>query len=152
MLAEWKLIFANEYRRFLHALVGTTGDALVVTAEGAVLGYLIFEERATISGSSARIIAFRVIPQYRGLGYGRALLAELMVLARQAGWERISVDVGVGAERAMHLYKSVGFEPTSMVLEVFPGQLRFAGPDSPHSSAKSPVNSTDREGPQVVAA
>lgn len=45
----------------------------------------------------------------RGKGYGRALMQNLLELARSAGVKRITLEVKDTNERAVNLYKSLGF-------------------------------------------
>lgn len=52
-----------------------------------------------------------VDPAARGMGAGRALLAEAIVWARSKGAEQARLGVTVAESPAMHLYKSHGFYP-----------------------------------------
>jgi ribosomal protein S18 acetylase RimI-like enzyme len=48
-------------------------------------------------------------PQFRGLGIGRALCAEVIGLARQLGYESMRLDTLPSMEKAKALYGSLGF-------------------------------------------
>lgn len=59
----------------------------------------------------AEVKRMYVAPAWRGLGYGRQLLAALEAAARSAGRERIVLETGVRNLRALRLYASCGYEP-----------------------------------------
>jgi ribosomal protein S18 acetylase RimI-like enzyme len=56
------------------------------------------------------IYGFIVHPDYRGRGYGRQMLQEIIHIARDKSDKPIMLDVDVTNERALGLYRSVGFE------------------------------------------
>ncbi len=49
-------------------------------------------------------------PAYNGRGLGEKMLREVLDLAKQHGVKRVELSVGTANERAIHLYKKVGFE------------------------------------------
>jgi len=59
------------------------------------------------------IYGLGVLPEYRGLGYGRAIL--LMSLQRLKDAHQIGLQVSAVNARALGLYKSCGFEETSVM-------------------------------------
>jgi len=64
------------------------------------------------SGGEAGIYGFGVLPEYRGRGYGRQILALVIQMALAAGPERIILEVAPENDRALGLYLSVGFRET----------------------------------------
>lgn len=52
-------------------------------------------------------------PTHLGLGVRRAVLGRIVEVARARGYERLSLETGSGHSfaPAVHLYRSVGFEP-----------------------------------------
>ncbi len=58
----------------------------------------------------AGIYGFVVHPEYRGKGYGRQFLQEVIRLLRSEGLETIMLEVDVTNINALNLYLSVGFE------------------------------------------
>jgi ribosomal protein S18 acetylase RimI-like enzyme len=56
------------------------------------------------------INTFGVIPQYRGRGYGRQILAATIEDLLDEQWKRIMIEVGVENPRALSVYRSCGFK------------------------------------------
>jgi len=52
-----------------------------------------------------------VAPAYRGKGFGRFLLSEILRHARENGFERAEVQTLADNQTALSLYQSLGFEP-----------------------------------------
>jgi GNAT superfamily N-acetyltransferase len=51
-----------------------------------------------------------VAPEFRGLGFARAMLAHLEELARSLGAERVVLETGMRQPEAMRLYESSGYD------------------------------------------
>ncbi|WP_284640592.1 GNAT family N-acetyltransferase [Paenibacillus silviterrae] len=116
-----------------YAVLADSGELEQVTAEYredeslGLFGYV--EEEDTIgvigfrkTGDELRIKHMAVQPEYRGMGYGRGLLLELMLLTkpekvvceayadavdfyRNLGFEVIAIDEGPGGERFVCTYE-----------------------------------------------
>jgi ribosomal protein S18 acetylase RimI-like enzyme len=56
------------------------------------------------------IYSFGIIPDYQGRGYGRQMLEEVIRSIRAYSQKAIMLDVDVTNERALHLYRSCGFD------------------------------------------
>jgi len=54
-------------------------------------------------------IGIALYQKYIGNGLGRVLINRLIKVAKDSGFEQIELDVVEGNERAISLYKSVGF-------------------------------------------
>lgn len=84
-----------------------TEDAVgvVCLSDGRVVGYggMIY------SPFDAQITDIAVLPAYRGCGFGRALLQDLIARAKQRGAEEISLEVRASNTPAIALYASHGF-------------------------------------------
>jgi ribosomal protein S18 acetylase RimI-like enzyme len=63
----------------------------------------------------AYISNLTVDPDYRGLGYGRALLAAGLAHLQQRGARSISLGVDGGNATPLQLYRSAGFQVTSSI-------------------------------------
>ncbi len=59
------------------------------------------------------ITALGIAPDYRGQGYGRALLLWAVTELSAAGFERIALEVETENANALGLYRSAGFEVTN---------------------------------------
>lgn len=96
--------FRNELTQNLFA------KYMVMELEGTVLGYggmwLIIDE--------AHITNIAVRENYRGLGYGKQLLMEMMKTAHWLGALRMTLEVRVTNERAQSLYRKMGFYPAGV--------------------------------------
>ena len=70
----------------------------------------------SISGPSfsADIQTVAVAPEERGNGWGRALVAHLLRVAREAGAEQVMLEVRADNEVAQSLYRGLGFEQISV--------------------------------------
>jgi ribosomal protein S18 acetylase RimI-like enzyme len=61
------------------------------------------------------IYGFAVLPEYRGFGYGRAMLKQSIEKMKASGAKEIMLQVVPENERALNLYKSCGFTETSVM-------------------------------------
>lgn len=59
--------------------------------------------------------------KYTGMGIGRKMIEKLFVIAREKGFEQIELEVVADNERAIHLYKSMGFE----IYGTFPNNMKY---------------------------
>jgi GNAT superfamily N-acetyltransferase len=65
------------------------------------------------SDGDAEIKRMYVVPEARGLGLARRILAELEADARAAGRVRMVLETGIQQPEAIRLYETSGYEPTS---------------------------------------
>lgn len=79
---------------------------LIVEVDQRVVGYcgvwIIIDE--------AHITNIALLPEYRGMKLGEALMARVMEVAREMGAMRVTLEVRVSNERAQNLYRKFGFE------------------------------------------
>lgn len=78
---------------------------LVAEADGAVAGYIGVQE---ICGEGY-VTNVAVLPQYRRRGIGERLLREAACGAKARGCDFLSLEVRVGNEAAIRLYRRIGF-------------------------------------------
>ncbi len=64
-------------------------------------------------GQQVGIYGFVVRPEYRGRGYGRLLLQEVITTIHEEGSKDILLEVDVNNTNALELYRSCGFEITA---------------------------------------
>ena len=95
-----------------------TPGALLLVAETPghdVVGHLwIALERHVGRGGGAWIYDIEVVPEYRGHGYGRALLTAAEEVVASRGVDVLGLNVFGTNEVARNLYESSGFETTAM--------------------------------------
>jgi RimJ/RimL family protein N-acetyltransferase len=60
-------------------------------------------------------LGISLLQEYWGLGIGRALMRDIILWAREKGFEQLELGVVAGNERAIGLYRSLGFEITGSV-------------------------------------
>ena len=58
----------------------------------------------------AEVKRMYVVPDARGQGHARALLAVIEDTARELGYERVRLDTGAGQPHARALYESAGYQ------------------------------------------
>ncbi|GCE11559.1 GNAT family N-acetyltransferase [Tengunoibacter tsumagoiensis] len=81
----------------------------VVELDNIVVGKL----DVSISNQTIFIYGFGVLPEYRGRGYGRQLLAWVIQHYLTEGYRSFALEVAVENEHALGLYTSCGFAVTS---------------------------------------
>lgn len=74
-----------------------------------IIGKVHLELNQGISG----IYGFGVLPQYRGMGYGREILIGSIIKLQERNAQEIMLQVATKNNNALNLYKSCGFEVTS---------------------------------------
>lgn len=80
-------------------LVGLDDDATAVCVGGV----------KRLDDETAEIKRMYVLPEARGRGAARALLAALEGAARELGYSRVRLDTGVSQHHARALYESAGY-------------------------------------------
>jgi ribosomal protein S18 acetylase RimI-like enzyme len=98
------------------------GGILIAEENGQVVGYVALwlemqpEDYWTSLAGYAYISDLAVLPEQRGHGLGRALLAEAERLARQLGASALKINVLARNAIAWQLYRSVGFRDYEITL------------------------------------
>ncbi len=102
------------HRSFPNGLESNEHSLLCIDAEIdgelKLVGYLWHS--VNVSDKSTFIYDFFVSNKYRGLGYGTQSISELEVQLQSIGINQIKLRVAYHNERALKLYKDVGFEVT----------------------------------------
>lgn len=78
-------------------------------------GKTIGKIRIEFFDSSAYLLGFGILPEYRGKGLGRAALSETLHLIAEQGIKKAELDVVATNAKALGLYKSVGFMEESVM-------------------------------------
>jgi len=59
--------------------------------------------------------------EYTGKGLGRFMMETMLETAKKIGLEQLELEVVAGNDRAMHLYKAMGFE----IYGTFPDNMKY---------------------------
>lgn len=92
--------------RVLQDLQKPTHRFFIATLQGQPVGSL----GVATPGQYPYIVAFGVLPDFRGRGYGRQMLEEVVSILLAEGTQRILIEVETENEHALSLYRSCGFE------------------------------------------
>ncbi len=79
--------------------------ASILEDEGRIVGYFLL----SLAAGEAHILNICIAPELQGRGHGRALLRELLQLARERGAQRIFLEVRPSNLHAISLYHDEGF-------------------------------------------
>jgi N-acetylglutamate synthase-like GNAT family acetyltransferase len=89
-----------------YSLASSGGIFYLVESEGAIIGMGALHQISERKGAIRRMY---IQPAYRGKGYGRILLQQLLEKAKEFGYDTIYLDTGQFMVAAQHLYHSFGF-------------------------------------------
>jgi GNAT superfamily N-acetyltransferase len=102
--------------------VSSRGIYYFVELEGAIIGMGALHQIREKTGEIKRMY---IRPAYRGKGYGKALLEQLLQKAKEFGYHSIYLDSARFMTAAHHLYRSFGFVERKEYPETeIPPQLR----------------------------
>ena len=87
---------------------GRSLAVFIVVADRHPVGYCSLDPIST-EENAAYVGLLGLHPDYLGRGFGKALLLECVERTRQLGKERLDLDTWPGNERAVPLYKKMGF-------------------------------------------
>ena len=97
-------------REFIRSLLGGAGvQLLAVDPNEVVVGWCDIVRNPHEGFRHVGRLGMGLLPDYRGRGFGRQLVAQAVRAARQAGIERIELEVFASNERAIALYRTLGF-------------------------------------------
>ena len=87
-----------------------TLPGFVCTVEGRIVGYCFG------SGGTGEVVVLAMLPQYEGLGLGKALLGLCMAELRSRGQTRLFLGCSANpAHRSHGFYRHLGWRPTGSV-------------------------------------
>jgi RimJ/RimL family protein N-acetyltransferase len=105
---EVTLTVRHYRRRFRHSW--TSEEAELVAVEGTcVIGHLNVSREESPATRHVASLGMSVVPDRRGQGVGRALLQSCLDWAREFGVEKLALSVYPDNERALGLYRKMGF-------------------------------------------
>jgi ribosomal protein S18 acetylase RimI-like enzyme len=94
---------ASSLERFRKVILEGTKNKnalFVATDEGRVVGWCEIERSSFPMHAHAGDLAMGLLPEYRGLGYGRALIERAMQRAFASGFKRVALGVFADNARA----------------------------------------------------
>jgi ribosomal protein S18 acetylase RimI-like enzyme len=97
-------------REFVRRILGGAGvQLLAVTPNDVVVGWCDIVRNPHEGFHHVGRLGMGLLPDYRGRGLGKQLVAQAVRAARQAGIERVELEVFASNERAIALYRALGF-------------------------------------------
>ena len=101
----------------LRDTIASSGHHLMSLREGRAVGFLL----SSFVLDEAQLLLIGVSPDWQGVGVGGQLLKELINRSRDQGRKLIYLEVRSGNERAIRLYRSLGFIDIGVRRDYYPG-------------------------------
>ena len=101
----------------LRDTIVSSGHHLMSLREGRAVGFLL----SNFVLDEAQLLLIGVSPDCQGIGAGGQLLKELINRSQEQGRKLIYLEVRSGNERAIHLYRSLGFIDIGVRRDYYPG-------------------------------
>ena len=101
----------------LRDTIASSGHHLMSLREGRAVGFLL----SSFVLDEAQLLLIGVSPDWQGVGVGGQLLKELINRSRDQGRKLIYLEVRSGTERAIRLYRSLGFIDIGVRRDYYPG-------------------------------
>ncbi len=106
--------FAHYKKKVEDRIFRCVADVYILETDDKIIGEITvhYGEKSpleTISGKRVYFSAFRILPEYRGNGYGKKFLNEVMSLLKCEGYSEFTIGVEETNEKAAHIYEILGF-------------------------------------------
>ena len=101
----------------LRDTIASSGHHLISLREGRAVGFLL----SNFVLDEAQLLLIGVSPDWQGVGVGGQLLKELINRSQDQGHKLIYLEVRSGNERAIRLYRSLGFIDIGVRRDYYPG-------------------------------
>ena len=101
----------------LSGTIASSGHHLMSLREGRAVGFLL----SSFVLDEAQLLLIGVSPDWQGVGVGGQLLKELINRSQCQGRKLIYLEVRSGNERAIRLYRSLGFIDIGVRRDYYPG-------------------------------
>ena len=101
----------------LRDTIASSGHHLMSLREGRSVGFLL----SSFVLDEAQLLLIGVSPDWQGVGVGGQLLKELINRSQDQGQKLIYLEVRSGNERAIRLYRSLGFIDIGVRRDYYPG-------------------------------
>jgi GNAT superfamily N-acetyltransferase len=99
-----------------------SSSVMVLDIHGAVAGAYYLKANFVGRGAHVANGGYFVVPEHRGIGAGRALVAHSLVEARRLGFDALQFNLVFESNPARALYESFGFEVIGRVPRVIDGE------------------------------
>lgn len=115
----------EQQRQYLRSLSPREAFFVAEDEAGHVIGYQSLDLWSALFGSMSHVaqLGTFLLPEARGRGVGRALAERSLAFAREAGYEKIVIQVRGSNTRAQAFYRSLGFVECGRLSR----QVRVAG-------------------------
>ena len=101
----------------LRDTIASSGHHLMSLREGRAVGFLL----SSFVLDEAQLLLIGVSPDWQGVGVGGQLLKELINRSQDQDQKLIYLEVRSGNERAIRLYRSLGFIDIGVRRDYYPG-------------------------------
>ena len=101
----------------LRDTIASSGHHLISLREGRAVGFLL----SSFVLDEAQLLLIGVSPNWQGVGVGGQLLKELINRSLDQDQKLIYLEVRSGNERAIRLYRSLGFIDIGVRRDYYPG-------------------------------
>ena len=101
----------------LRDTIASSGHHLMSLREGRAVGFLL----SSFVLDEAQLLLIGVSPDWQGVGVGGQLLKELINRSKDLGQKLRYLEVRSGNERAIRLYRSLGFIDIGVRRDYYPG-------------------------------
>jgi hypothetical protein len=112
-----------EEREFIGKIDGHTALFLVATLDGALVGSMDLIRGSETKNAHTASVGIAIRKDLRGLGLGKAMMEAGIRWARSVGIHKLTLGVFATNERALALYRKLGFEEEGRLK----GQVLLAG-------------------------
>lgn len=110
---ECDLDIASE-RAFLQNMLDSENSVMLFcTVDGKLAGSCQIDRKKWRKNRHRGSVGVALVREFWGLGIGTAMFAELLAIARDWGLMQVELEVFEGNDRAMALYRKMGFEVVS---------------------------------------
>ena len=101
----------EQEENFIHrSLESDSSMVICCFVDGVLAGNCDFRPHTKIKNRHRANIGIALLRQFWGLGIGTAMFSEMIRLGKEQGFLQLELEVFEGNERAMSLYRKMGFE------------------------------------------
>lgn len=113
-LEEYAYTHPEDVRSYLHWLWNRDSEGFFVAKDGdKIIGFVAGDANWFSKREKKKVGAIHeivVLPEYRGMGIGKALMERVLNYFKEKGLDTAELWVGDENERAIEFYKKFGFE------------------------------------------